>query len=89
MLAMKRTGGIEFSRVRPIDHVRELGARPKLFITGSEDSDTPVPVMQRMIEPVPEPKRVWIVPGATHGSYAKTAPADYEHTLIDFLDHAM
>jgi pimeloyl-ACP methyl ester carboxylesterase len=89
MLAMKRAGGIDFSRVRPIDHARELGARPKLFITGSDDSDTPVAVMQRMTEPVPEPKRLWIVPRATHGSYQKTAPADYETTLIEFLDHAM
>ena len=86
MVAMKRNAHIDFTRVRPIDHASELGARPKLFVTGSEDSDTPVPVMQRMVAATPDPKRFWIVPGATHGTYAKTAPADYERTLIDFLD---
>ena len=88
MLAMKRVGRVDFARVRPIDHAKELGARPKLFITGSEDSDTPVPIMQGMVDATPDPKRFWIVPGATHGSYAKTAPAEYERTLIDFLDRA-
>jgi dienelactone hydrolase len=88
MIAMKRDGRVDFTRVRPIDHVRELGARPKLFVTGSEDSDTPVPIMQRIVDATPDPKRFWIVPGATHGSYAKTAHAEYERTLIDFLDRA-
>jgi len=32
---------------------------------------------------------LWIVPRATHGSYAKTAPAEYERTLIEFLDRAL
>jgi len=89
MLAMKRDGHLDFSRVRPIDHAREIGARPKLFVTGSEDSDTPVPIMQRMVDATPDPKRLWIVPRATHGSYAKTAPAEYERTLIEFLDRAL
>jgi pimeloyl-ACP methyl ester carboxylesterase len=86
MIAMKRNGRVDFSRVRPIDHAQELGGRPKLFVTGSEDSDTPMPVMQRMVDATPDPKRLWIVPAATHGTYAKTAPAEYERTLIDFLD---
>ena len=88
-LAMKRAGHLDFSRVRPIDHAKELGARPKLFITGSEDSDTPVPIMQRIVDATPDPKELWIVPRATHGSYAKTAPADYERTLIEFLDRSL
>jgi pimeloyl-ACP methyl ester carboxylesterase len=89
MIAMKRTGHVDFSRVRPIDHASDLGARPKLFIAGSEDSDTPPPIMERMMDHVPEPKRLWIVPGATHGSYLKTSPAEYERTLIEFLDRAL
>ncbi len=89
MLAMKRMGHIDFSRVRPIDHAVELGARPKLFIGGSEDSDTPAPIMQRIADATPDPKRLWIVPGATHGSYLKAAPAEYERTLIEFLDRAL
>ncbi|HEY2369908.1 MAG TPA: alpha/beta fold hydrolase [Polyangiaceae bacterium] len=87
MLAMKRSARLDFSRVRPIDHALPLGARPKLFVTGSEDSDTPVPIMERMVNATPDPKRLWIVPGATHGTYVKTARAEYERTLIDFLDH--
>jgi uncharacterized protein len=87
VLAMKRS--IDFSRVRPVDHAAELGARPKLFIAGSNDDDTPPAVMQRVVDASPDPKRFWIVPGAKHGEYAATAPVEYERVVIDFLDQSL
>ncbi len=88
VLAMKRSG-IDFSRVRPIDHAAELGSRPKLFIAGSEDDDTPPAVMRRVVDASPDPKQFWIVPGAEHGEYAAAAPEEYERVVIEFLDRAL
>lgn len=85
--AMKRAG-VDFSHLRPTDHASALGARPKLFITGGEDSDTPVAVVERVMAVTPEPKELWVVPHATHGAYASVAPIDYEHVLVAFLDAA-
>ena len=34
-------------------------------------------------------KDLWIVPGANHGTYFETAPAEYEARVVAFLDHAL
>ena len=87
VMAMQRAG-LDFSKVRPIDHAAQLGARPKLFVTGSADTDTSVAIMQRVVDATPEPKQLWVVPGARHGTYTVTAPVEYERVVIDFLEHA-
>ena len=87
VLAMKRAG-VRFAEVRVIDHLGELGDRPKLFIEGTADEDTPVAINQRVFDAAPEPKKLWLAPGATHGGYAEAAPAEYERVVIDFLDRA-
>ena len=87
VLAMKRAG-VDFAEVRVIDHLAALGSRPKLFIEGTADHDTPVAVNQRVVDAAPEPKELWLAPGAQHGGYAEVAPAEYERVVIDFLDRA-
>ncbi len=86
-LAMKHAG-LDFSNVRPLDHASALGNRPKLFITGTNDEDTPVPIVERVMEAAPEPKEMWIVLGAKHGTYTTVMPDEYERVVIGFLDHA-
>jgi dipeptidyl aminopeptidase/acylaminoacyl peptidase len=88
-VAYLRRAGIDVDAVRPIDHVAEIAPRPVLFIAGTGDIDTPVPVMQRMFDAARSPKSLWIVPGATHGSAATTAPAEYESRVIGFLDESL
>jgi dipeptidyl aminopeptidase/acylaminoacyl peptidase len=84
-----RRGGVDVDAVRPIDHIKDVSPRPLLFITGTQDRDTPVPVMQHMFDAAGEPKSLWIVPGADHGTYLKTSPAEYEARVIAFLDAAL
>jgi dipeptidyl aminopeptidase/acylaminoacyl peptidase len=87
-LALHLTG-LDLHNVRPIDHVREISPRPLLMITGSRDDDTPVPVMEELYAMAGEPKQLWIVPGADHGGYFSTAPAEYEARVIAFLDQTI
>jgi pimeloyl-ACP methyl ester carboxylesterase len=87
VLAM-RYAGIDFSHIRPIDHVTEIHPRPLLEITGRDDFDTPVPVAMRVFDAAAEPKRIWVVEGAGHGEYEKVAPAEFEAVLIAFLNDA-
>jgi dipeptidyl aminopeptidase/acylaminoacyl peptidase len=84
-----RLAGVDVGAVRPIDRVARIAPRPIFFITGTSDTDTPVPVMQRMFDAAAEPKRFWVVPGAEHGGYLKTAPAEYEARVIAFLDETL
>jgi dipeptidyl aminopeptidase/acylaminoacyl peptidase len=85
-LWVMRSAGVDVDAVRPIDHIHEIAPRPVLFITGTNDQDTPPPVMQRMFDAAGSPKSLWIVEGAEHGTYAKTAPAEYEKRVVAFLD---
>jgi fermentation-respiration switch protein FrsA (DUF1100 family) len=59
------------------------------MITGTLDDDTPVPVMQRLFDAAGEPKALWVVPGARHGTYIQVAPAEYEARVVSFLDGAL
>ncbi len=87
VLAMKRAG-IHFDELRVIDHLGALGSRPKLFIEGTANCDTPIAINQKVVDAAPEPKQLWLAPGAEHGGYAKAAPAEYERVVVDFLDCA-
>ena len=87
-LIMIRRAGVDLANVRPIDHIQEIAPRPLLMIAGAADTDTPVPVMQRLFSAAGEPKQLWIEPGATHGSYVAPDPTGYEAHVIGFLDAA-
>jgi dipeptidyl aminopeptidase/acylaminoacyl peptidase len=84
-----RLAGVDVGAVRPIDRVARIAPRPIFFIAGTSDTDTPLPVMQRMFDAAAEPKRLWIVPGAEHGGYLKTAPVEYEARVVAFLDQTL
>jgi dipeptidyl aminopeptidase/acylaminoacyl peptidase len=81
-----RYEGIDVNAVRPIDRVAEIAPRPLLLIAGETDADTPVAVMQRVFAAARDPKELWIEPDATHGSYVRTAPEEYERRVTGFFD---
>lgn len=83
-----RRAGIDLANVRPISHIHDIAPRPLLMIAGTDDSDTPVPVMQRLFAAAGEPKELWIVPGVNHESSVAAAPREYESRVISFLDRA-
>ncbi len=84
-----RHAGVDVDAVRPIDRIREIAPRPLLFVAGTQDDDTPVAIMERMFAAAGEPKELWIVPGAGHGTYLATAPSEYEARVITFLDREL
>ena len=81
-----RYAGVDFGRVRPIDHVGQIGPRPILFIAGTADSDTSLAVVRRVYDAAAEPKQLWLVEGADHGGCRALAPANYERAVVGFLD---
>jgi fermentation-respiration switch protein FrsA (DUF1100 family) len=83
-----RGEGVDVDAARPIDAIARIHPRPLLMITGDRDDDTPVPVMKRLFDAAGAPKDLWVVPGAGHGSYYETAPAEYEARVVGFLERA-
>jgi pimeloyl-ACP methyl ester carboxylesterase len=88
MLWTFRIAGVDVDAVRPVDVVRSIAPRPLLMLSGSEDSDTPVPVMKALQAAAPGAER-WVVPGAGHCQYIDVSPVDYVQHLDGFFDKAL
>jgi len=77
--------GFRASRLRPIDHVRELHT-PKFFIFGSVDPDTTRQESMEMFQVAAEPKLMWELTGAAHVDLCRFAGREYESRVLEFLD---
>ena len=63
---------------------RHFGA-PLLLIVGEEDLHTTLAESRRLFAAAPEPKTLWVLPGAAHTNFHGFAGADYERRVLDFL----
>jgi hypothetical protein len=70
-----------FDSYRKIPHIR----MPVLFIHGLEDATVPTDMGQRLYAAAPEPKQLWLVPGASHNDVAVAAEKRYQQTLSQWL----
>ncbi len=84
-----RHAGIDVASVRPVDAVASIAPRPLLMVVGSEDLDTPPPVMQRVFDAAGASHQTWVVPGAHHGDYADVLPAEYASRIVAFFDESL
>jgi pimeloyl-ACP methyl ester carboxylesterase len=59
---------------------------PILIIHGDRDEIIPTRLGQALFEAAPEPKSIWIVPGAHHNDIVETAGANYRQHLQSFYE---
>lgn len=76
--------GFDVDAVRPIDHLAKLKA-PVLYIAGERDEHTLLAQSQRLFEAAPEPKQLWVVPGARHQNLDEYVPDAYRARISGFL----
>lgn len=88
-MAVLRAYGLDPDHIRPLDHIGEISPRPVLFVTGTRDDDTPVPVVEAVYARASWPKRLFIVDGANHGKYENVDPGGCERVFVEFLDEAL
>jgi fermentation-respiration switch protein FrsA (DUF1100 family) len=60
-----------------------------LVFGGGADRHTTPEETRRLFAAAPEPKRLWIVPGAAHGDFQAASPAEYRRQVLDFLDWSL
>ncbi len=77
--------GFGAERLRPIDHIAALDA-PLLVIAGSEDRHTTLDDSRQLFERASEPKRFWLVEGASHVDFYRHDPQSYAENVLEFLD---
>lgn len=76
--------GFSPKALTPIQYISSTQAAI-FIITGAEDKHTTLAESQRMFEAAPEPKKLWIIPNATHQNFDGFAPEEYKvRTLSSF-----
>jgi fermentation-respiration switch protein FrsA (DUF1100 family) len=80
--------GVDPDAVAPIEGVRRVHA-PLLLIAGERDRHTPLAESRRLFDAAPEPKQLWVVPGAAHQDFHGLAREEYERRVLDFLARAL
>ena len=86
--AMRVTGGIDASKLRPIDGIGRLH-KPIFVMTGAEDQKTTVAEVRELFARANPPKRYWEAPGARHIDLAYVGGGAYRERLLDFLDSTL
>jgi fermentation-respiration switch protein FrsA (DUF1100 family) len=76
--------GVDPDSIAPIEGIRHILA-PLLLIAGERDRHTLLTESERLFEAAPEPKTLWVVPGAAHVDFHRFDPARYEQRILDFL----
>ncbi|MBD2461720.1 alpha/beta hydrolase [Oscillatoria sp. FACHB-1407] len=62
---------------------------PVLFIHGIADTEVPADMSQSLFDAAPEPKRLWLVPGAGHNNVGDTAGAEYLRVVEQFVQETI
>ncbi|RSZ58655.1 alpha/beta hydrolase [Massilia atriviolacea] len=75
---------LTLEQLRPIDAAGAL-ACPTLVVGGEFDKHTSELETRRIYAAVPEPKQLWIVPGAAHTDFHGFATREYETRIGNFM----
>lgn len=84
-LFVLRQGGMDLD-VRALDYASRITPRPLLVIGGESDHTVPAKMAEALFRAAGEPKRLYVIPGADHGSYLEKGGATYEGKLVEFFD---
>jgi dienelactone hydrolase len=83
-----RLVGTDVDALAPERALTKIAPRPVLLMAGSEDPDTPPPMMRQLASDAPGAER-WIVQGAEHGGFNDIDPAGLERRFSGFFDRAL
>ena len=82
--------GIDLSRLKPADAVRQLSALPILVIHGGQDETIPVKHAGELVSSSSSPhSRLWIVPEAQHVGCYQSRPEEYVNQVISFFQKVL
>ena len=76
--------GIGPEQLRPVAAVGNVHA-PLLVVIGDHDRFLPIEEGRRLFDAAPEPKELWIVPGADHESIEWSRREEYERRVGEFF----
>lgn len=77
--------GWAFREASALEQVKKC-VLPMLFIHGDADTFVPTWMVHPLYEAKPEPKELWLVPGAVHAVSYKENKTEYTRRVQDFVD---
>lgn len=80
--------GVSPDAIRPIRGIRDVKA-PLLLIAGERDQHATIEQSRTLFDAAPEPKELWVLPGAAHQDYYRLAPREYERRVLKFLNRTL
>lgn len=90
LFMVKLMYGVDFTNIKPVEHIEDIAPRPVLFIHGEADEMMKVDHAQRLYEASDNPdNELWLVPGAEHTRAYKTAPEEYMERVTAFFNGAL
>ncbi len=88
LLQVQARLGVDPDSLAPIEGIRHVRA-PVLLVAGERDRHTPLSESRRLFEAAPEPKALWVLPGAAHVNFHRFDPVEYERRILEFLAHSL
>jgi uncharacterized protein len=70
--------------LEPIRSIARLGS-PVLVVAGSRDQHTTLVESEELFAAAVEPKRLWVVPNASHQDFLSVDPIGYDSEVVGFL----
>lgn len=77
--------GWNFKEASSLNQVKKC-RRPMLFIHSDADTYVPTRMVYPLFEAKPEPKELWIVPGAKHAMSYRDYPQEYTERVKNFVE---
>ena len=62
---------------------------PVFILSGTRDEHTTADETRALFAQAPEPKRLWLVPGAAHVDLHRFASREYERRVLGFLEESV
>ena len=81
----KKLYNYDFSKASSVEQVKKSSI-PMLFIHGDADTYVPTTMVYELYKAKPEPKELWVVPGAEHDKSYETAPEEYTKRVKEFVE---
>jgi fermentation-respiration switch protein FrsA (DUF1100 family) len=82
--------GVDFTDIKPVEHLADIAPRPILFIHGEDDGMMNAEHARRLQQASANPdNELWIVSGAEHTRAYKTSPEEYMEKVTGFFDGAL
>ena len=85
---LERRLGVEPEAVAPLRGIPKIQA-PLLLIAGERDRHVTIEQSRALFGAAPEPRELWVVPGAMHQDFHRFAPREYERRVLGFLTRSL